>query len=79
VVGFDVQTMRSGVPQSLGWIDPSGLRGSPVWRIGASGLSVDEWTPDRSLIVGVITHFRPAEKILVATRWRHVLEMVEPP
>ncbi len=47
--------------------DPSGLSGSPVWRIGVGGRSSRDWKPDDSLLVGVLTQWRSNEKVLVAT------------
>ena len=48
-------------------VDPHGLSGSPVWRIGASGRSAHLWEPDDSLLVGVVTQWRPDRNVLVAT------------
>ncbi len=48
-------------------VDPHGLSGSPVWRIGVSGRSAHDWRPDDSLLVGVVTQWRPEQKVLVAT------------
>jgi hypothetical protein len=48
-------------------VDPHGLSGSPVWRIGVSGHSAKDWRPEDSLLVGVVTQWRPHQKILVAT------------
>jgi hypothetical protein len=48
-------------------VDPRGLSGSPVWRIGVSGRSSREWTPSDSLLVGILTQWRPDEKVLIAT------------
>jgi hypothetical protein len=45
---------------------PGGLSGSPVFRLGASE-SADEWTPERSRLVGVVTRWLPEHKALVAT------------
>ena len=44
-----------------------GLSGSPVWRIGVSGQSSGEWKPSDSLLVGILTQWRPDEKVLIAT------------
>lgn len=55
----------SGEPQEP--VDPHGLSGSPVWRIGVSGRSKRDWTPDHCLLVGVVTQWRPDYKVLVAT------------
>ncbi len=75
---FDPGNFQGQNGQSIEWVDPHGLSGSPVWRIGASGQPMNEWSPELCLAVGVVTQWRPDEKILVATRWRHLLEMVEP-
>ncbi len=48
-------------------VDPHGLSGSPVWRIGASGRAMRDWRPSDSVLVGVLTQWRPDEKVLVAT------------
>jgi hypothetical protein len=48
-------------------VDPHGLSGCPVWRIGAAGRSSSEWTTNDSLLVGILTQWRPDEKVLIAT------------
>jgi hypothetical protein len=55
----------AGVAQTP--VDPHGLSGSPVWRIGASGRPAHLWRPDDSLLVGIVTQWRPKQKVLVAT------------
>ena len=56
---------ETGATQDL--VDPHGLSGSPVWRIGVSGRSSREWDPGDSLLVGVLTQWCPDEKVLIAT------------
>ena len=56
---------ETGAAQDL--VDPHGLSGSPVWRIGVSGRSSKEWKASDSLLVGVLTQWRPVEKVLIAT------------
>jgi hypothetical protein len=66
-IEFDPTGMRaleSGGEVSL---DPHGLSGSPVWRIGISGRSRDEWSPALSQVVGFLTQWRSDDKVLVAT------------
>ena len=58
----------TGAPQDL--VDPHGLSGSPVWRIGVSGRSSRQWNPGDSLLVGILTQWRPDEKVLIATSTR---------
>ncbi len=61
----DLMVDETGVAQEL--IDPRGLSGSPVWRIGVSGRSSNEWEPGDSLLVGILTQWAPDEKVLIAT------------
>jgi hypothetical protein len=56
---------ETGAAQDL--VDPHGLSGSPVWRIGVSGRSSRDWNPNDCLLVGVLTQWRPDEKVLLAT------------
>ncbi|MBW3598252.1 MAG: hypothetical protein KY475_13395 [Planctomycetes bacterium] len=56
---------ETGAPRDL--VDPRGLAGSPVWRIGVSGRSSREWKTGDSLLVGVLTQWHPDENLLVAT------------
>jgi hypothetical protein len=58
-------TNEIGAPQDI--VDPHGLSGSPVWRIGVRGRSSRDWKPDDSLLVGILTQWRPIEKVLIAT------------
>jgi hypothetical protein len=48
-------------------VDPHGLSGSPVWRIGASGRPAARWRPEDSMLVGVVTQWREMQNVLVAT------------
>ena len=52
-----------------------GLSGSPVWRIGAAGRSIKDWTPEWSQLVGVITGWNEKERVLVATKASKILEL----
>jgi hypothetical protein len=64
---------RSGLAS---FVDPHGLSGSPVWRIGISGGTAKHWSPQLSLLVGIVTQWRPHEKILVATLASRVTQLV---
>jgi hypothetical protein len=66
-VEYDPVGMVSAAGASQDLIDPHGLSGSPVWRIGVSGRSSREWKPNDSLLVGILTQWRPDERVLVAT------------
>lgn len=46
-------------------LDPHGLSGSPVWRIGVAGIPVNQWSPACAKLVGVLTEWRPEEHLLV--------------
>ncbi len=52
-----------------------GLSGSPVWRLGASGRSTTEWTPEASRLVGIVTNWNPDHKVLIATSAARLLEL----
>ena len=55
---------------------PRGLSGSPVWRIGVSGKRAIDWSPEFCQLVGIVTQWRPQEKLLVATKSTKLLELV---
>jgi hypothetical protein len=71
---FDPSMMFSDATNSA-FVDPRGLSGSPVWRIGVSGRSAAEWQPQLSLVVGFLTTWRPNERILVASQAARIREI----
>jgi hypothetical protein len=73
---FDPENMLDPEGRRADWLEPSGLSGCPVWRIGASGRRADTWSPDRSLLVGVVTQWRSVERLLLATKCSALLAMV---
>lgn len=76
---FDPANFRATTEEMAEWIDPHGLSGSPVWRMGARGLRIGEWTSDNSMLVGIVTQWRPDDKLIVATRIQSVLDLLEMP
>ncbi len=66
-IEYDPAGMSDAAGVALTPVDPHGLSGSPVWRIGVSGRSAHLWQPDDSLLVGVVTQWRPEQRVLVAT------------
>jgi hypothetical protein len=74
---FDPASFVGPDGSAFEWLDPHGLSGSPVFRIGVSGRSIEEWTPERSLAVGILTQWLPDEKMIVATKWQHILDLLE--
>ena len=44
-----------------------GLSGSPVWRIGAPGRPIRDWTPAACELVGIVTQWNQARRVLIAT------------
>jgi hypothetical protein len=64
---FDPANLLGPGGKPAEWLDPHGLSGSPVWRIGASGQKIDDWKPQLSQLVGVVTTWLPDEKLLFAT------------
>lgn len=75
-IDFDPATLLGPDGQPAEWLDPAGLSGSPVWRIGASGQKVELWKPDLSLLVGVVTAWKPKEKLLLATKVGALLSLL---
>jgi hypothetical protein len=67
-------TLESGMPAEL--VDPSGLSGSPVWRIGAYGRSAASWQPLNARLVGVVTRWNHDKRVLLATGVEHLLRLV---
>jgi hypothetical protein len=58
------------------FVDPRGLSGSPVWRIGISGRAREEWSPALSLVVGFLVQWHPDDKVLVATSAERLSEIL---
>ena len=61
-------------------LNPHGLSGSPVWRIGVSRGSALTWSPDQARLVGVITHWwndktLPRGNFLAATQASSLLDI----
>lgn len=76
-IEFDPAGMRAmDGPAGETFVDPRGLSGSPVWRIGISGRSREEWSPALSLVVGFLVHWRPDDKVLVATSAERLSEIL---
>jgi hypothetical protein len=44
-----------------------GISGSPVWRVGALGKPISEWTTRECVLVGIVSDWNQAKKILIAT------------
>lgn len=73
---FDPTTVRGLDSESDATIDPRGLSGSPVWRIGISGRAREEWSPALSVVVGFLTQWRQEDRVLIATSAERLSEMV---
>jgi hypothetical protein len=66
-IEYDPEGMVGETGAAHDLVDPHGLSGSPVWRLGLSGRSNRDWNPKDSLLVGILTQWRPDEKVLIAT------------
>lgn len=66
-IGYDPVGMANEMGTAADLVDPHGLSGSPVWRIGVSGRTTLEWEPENCLLVGILTQWRPDERVLIAT------------
>ncbi|MEO5731628.1 MAG: hypothetical protein ABI134_03300 [Byssovorax sp.] len=73
---FDPANMVSADPAEALLLAPYGLSGSPVWRLGASGLKANAWKPELSMLVGFVTAWQEDKKLLRATLAAPVLEML---
>lgn len=76
-LNYDQREIHGEANEMVELPDPHGMSGSPVWRIGASGRSAAAWMPDWSVLVGIITQWRPNEEVLVATEASKILELGE--
>ena len=75
---YDPNFMLSERGGSADFVAPSGLSGSPVWRIGASGKAPEAWTPDDSLLVGMVTRYNHEKRVLLATGIGSVAALIAP-
>ncbi|MEP7121660.1 MAG: hypothetical protein ABJE95_12145 [Byssovorax sp.] len=73
---FDPANMVSADAAGVQSFAPYGLSGSPVWRIGASGLKANAWMPELSMLVGFVTAWQEDKKLLRAILAGPVLEML---
>ena len=71
-INFDPSTMRRSDTGGNFFVDPHGMSGSPVWRIGVAGRTASEWNPHLSRLVGIVTDWSEADRVLIATRARHL-------
>jgi hypothetical protein len=77
-LNFDPRNIRVDPQETPDLLpDPRGLSGSPVFRIGASGRSIKDWSPEWSQLVGLVTQWRQDSEILVATDATKILELAE--
>lgn len=58
------------------FINPHGMSGSPVWRIGISGRSPSEWSVEDSLLVGFLTRWGDQDGRLIATKASQLLQLI---
>jgi hypothetical protein len=76
VMDFDPENFQALDGTSGEWLDPHGLSGSAVWRIGAAGASINDWSPAMSELVGVVTQWDQSRKCLIATKWTSVAPLL---
>lgn len=74
-VDFDESNFFKDTGDPSDFVDPHGMSGCPVWRIGVSGRSAQSWLPEHCRLVGIASKWRRAEKILVITASSRVLDM----
>ena len=50
------------------WINPHGMSGSPVWRVGMAGHSAKDWSAQNCVLVGFLTRWSNDNQLLLATK-----------
>lgn len=73
-VDYQQTSMRDRDGNQL-FINPHGMSGSPVWRIGISGRSFSEWSVEDSLLVGFLTRWGDQDERLIATKASRFLQI----
>jgi hypothetical protein len=58
------------------FVDPRGLSGAAVWRIGAYKRSASAWRPQDGRLVGIVTRWNVDKRVLLATGAEHLLRLV---
>jgi hypothetical protein len=64
---YDPSNMLLTSGMTAEFVDPSGLSGSPVFRIGAYGEDASKWRPDNARLVGVVARWNHSKRVLLAT------------
>ncbi len=67
-IDFDLANLRSSNGRTLEWMNPRQLFGAPLWRAGLARADAETWEPARAHLVGIITQWRPDERLLIASR-----------
>jgi hypothetical protein len=65
---FDPANFQSTAGGVADWINPHGLSGSPIWRIGIADGTAIGWAPSQASLVGIVTQWRPDAKLLIASK-----------
>lgn len=73
-IDYQSTSMRDREGNQL-FINPHGMSGSPVWRIGISGRPLSEWSVADSLLVGFLTRWGDQDERLIATKASRILQM----
>jgi hypothetical protein len=74
---YDPKNMLLDSGVTADFVDPSGLSGSPVFRIGAYKRAANEWHPTSARLVGVVTRWNHEKRVLLATGVEMVLKLAE--
>lgn len=76
---FDPSNFLDADGNAFEWLDPHGMSGSPVFRLGLHGQPSSDWTPAHSKAIGILTKWLPDDKLIVATKWQQVLDLIGVP
>jgi hypothetical protein len=72
---YDPKNMVLTSGMTADFVDPSGLSGSPVFRIGAYKRAASEWRPVDARLVGVVVRWNHDKRVLLATGAEDLLRL----
>jgi Trypsin-like peptidase domain len=72
---YDPRNMLLTPGMTADFVDPSGLSGSPVFRIGAYQVAASEWRPSNARLVGIVTRWNHDKRVLLATGAAQLLRL----
>ena len=75
-LNYDLANIQTPQGPLAELVDPHGLSGCGIWRIGIDGGSASSWRPQDCLLVGVQIEYHENEKLLLATNISEVIDLL---